>query len=43
MLSFDYEFEFDNDMVYFCYCIPYSYSDLIENIKVFRRLGGEYI
>jgi hypothetical protein len=25
-LSFDYEFEFEYDDVFFAYCIPYTYS-----------------
>jgi len=27
-LSFEYEFEKDEDEVYFSYCPPYTYSDL---------------
>ena len=32
-MSFEYEFEFDDDEVYFAYCIPYTYSDLLDYIK----------
>jgi len=28
MLCFEYIFEYDQDDVYFSYCIPYSYSKL---------------
>lgn len=31
-LSFCYEFEFNNDEVSFAYCIPYTYSKLINFI-----------
>ena len=27
-LSFDYEFEYEQDEVFFAYCVPYSYSQL---------------
>jgi len=27
-LTFTYEFEHDNDTVFFAYCFPYTYSDL---------------
>lgn len=31
-LTFSYEFEYDNDTVFFSYCFPYTYSDLIEDL-----------
>ena len=34
-LSFDYEFKYDNDTVYFANCIPYFYSTLMKELKVF--------
>jgi hypothetical protein len=33
MTSFDYKFEYDNDEVYFSYCVPYTYSRLLKYIK----------
>lgn len=31
--SFEYEFVEPNDEVYFAYCIPYTYSELIEDVS----------
>ncbi len=36
-MSFDYQFEFDNDEVYFAYCIPYTYSDLLTFIREIKN------
>lgn len=33
-LSFNYKFEYDDDVVYFAYCFPYSYSDLMQDLLV---------
>ena len=33
-LSFDYEFKYDNDTVYFANCCPYFYSKLVKEIKM---------
>lgn len=27
--SFEYDFEYEDDLVYFAYCIPYTYSNLL--------------
>lgn len=32
-LSFDYTFEYKEDMTYFAYCIPYTYTMLVKNIR----------
>ena len=32
-LSFEYEFEYENDIVYFAYAPPYTYSKLLELLK----------
>ena len=31
-LSFNYKFEYSQDTVYFAYCFPYTYTDLIQDI-----------
>ena len=31
-LAFTYDFEFDDDQVYFAYCIPYTYSDMMNDL-----------
>ena len=31
-LSFSYEFQYDDDNIFFAYCYPYTYSDLQEYI-----------
>ena len=31
-MSFSYKFEHDNDTVYFAYCLPYTYTDLMHDI-----------
>lgn len=31
-LTFSYDFEYDDDTVFFSYCFPYTYSDLIEDL-----------
>ena len=36
-LSFDYEFKYDNDKVYFANCIPYFYSKLIDEIDTYEK------
>jgi hypothetical protein len=33
ILSFKYDFIFDHDTVQFCYCLPYTYSQLTEFIN----------
>jgi len=32
-MTFSYEFERDDDTVYFAYCYPYTYSDLLESLS----------
>ena len=36
-LSFDYEFKYDNDKVYFANCLPYFYSKLIDEIELYEK------
>lgn len=36
-LSWDYEFEFDGDAVYFSYSLPYTYSDLKRDLAVIEN------
>jgi hypothetical protein len=36
-LTFTYEFEYDNDTVFFAYCFPYSYTDLQNDIERIER------
>ena len=31
-LTFTYDFEYDDDTVFFAYCYPYTYSDLVEDL-----------
>ena len=31
-LTFTYEFEYDNDAVHFAYAVPYTYTDLLDDI-----------
>ena len=37
MLEFEYLFQFDQDDVYFSYCIPYSYSKLVYTLQVLKN------
>jgi len=32
-LTFSYEFQYNDDTVYFAYCYPYTYTDLIEELN----------
>ena len=36
-LSFDYTLEYDNDEVYFANCIPYTYSDIINDLNEYTK------
>ena len=36
-LSFDYEFKYDNDKVYFANCLPYFYSKLIDEMESYEK------
>ena len=31
-LTFTYDFEYDNDTVFFSYCFPYTYTDLMDDL-----------
>ena len=35
-LSFDYEFKYDNDIVYFANCLPYFYSKLMKQLNYYE-------
>jgi cytosolic carboxypeptidase protein 2/3 len=36
-LTWEYEFEFDNDTVYFSYCLPFTYTDLRNDIMALEN------
>ena len=36
-LTFDYEFKHDDDEVFFAYCIPYTYSQLQQDIRLYEK------
>ena len=36
-LSFQYEFKYDNDTVYFANCLPYSYSKLVKEVNFYEK------
>ncbi len=36
-LTFSHTFEFDDDAVFFAYCYPYTYSDLMEDIMTIEQ------
>jgi len=31
--TFTYEFEYPDDTVYFAYCYPYTYTDMVEDLN----------
>lgn len=33
-LSFDYKFDYTDDTIYFAYCFPYTYSDLMQDLTI---------
>ena len=41
-LSFDYEFKYDNDTVYFANCIPYFYSTLMKELNHYELNEEKY-
>ena len=41
-LSFDYEFKYDNDIVYFANCIPYFYSKLMKQLNYYELNEEKY-
>ena len=32
-MTFTYEFLYDDDIVYFAYCYPYTYTDMLEDLN----------
>ena len=32
-MTFSYEFEYDDDIVYFAYCYPYTFTELYEDLN----------
>ena len=32
-MTFSYDFEYDDDVVYFAYCYPYTYTELVEELN----------
>jgi len=32
-MTFTYEFEYADDNVYFAYCYPYTYTELVEELN----------
>ena len=41
-LSFDYEFKYDNDVVYFANCLPYFYSTLMKELNKYELDEDKY-
>ena len=41
-LSFDYEFKYDNDIVYFANCLPYFYSTLMKELNKYELNEDKY-
>ena len=41
-LSFDYEFKYDNDTVYFANCLPYFYSSLMKELNKYELNDEKY-
>ena len=41
-LSFDYEFKYDNDTVYFANCLPYFYSSLMKELNKYELDDEKY-
>ena len=41
-LSFDYEFKYDNDTVYFANCLPYFYSTLMKELNHYELNEEKY-
>ena len=42
-LSFDYEFKYDNDIVYFANCIPYFYTKLTKELKMYESKYNKFL
>ncbi len=36
-LTFHYTFPYSNDEVYFAYCIPYTYSDMLQHLRLIKN------
>ena len=41
-LSFSYEFEYDNDTVYFANTVPYTYTDLFKELNDLQKNDSKY-
>lgn len=41
--SFTYNFKYSDDTVYFAYSMPYTYSDLLKDLKSYENLNTDYI
>lgn len=41
--TFTYQFEHSDDQVYFCYSMPYTYSDLLKDLKEYEEKKSDYI
>lgn len=41
-LSFDYEFEYDNDTVFFANSLPYFFSDLMKELNMYQIKENKY-
>ena len=39
-LTFTYDFEYEDDSVYFAYCYPYTYSDMLDDLN---KIGADPI
>lgn len=42
-VKFDYEFLYDNDIVYFAFSVPYTYSDLLRSISNWEASYAKFI
>ena len=38
-LQFSIKFPYDDDIIYLCYSLPYTYSDLLENLKFWSSIA----
>ena len=41
VLSFEYEFVYENDEVFFAYCVPYTYSLLCYEIEMVKQKANK--
>lgn len=44
-LTFTYEFDYSDDSVYFAYSVPYTYTDLVDDLSSIEvdPLRGQYV